>query len=74
MNSTSGPDVEFMTEAPTPGRYLLYLDFKVDGEVRTARFVLDTGDLDTGDLDAGDAPAAGEPADEHGADDSDHGH
>jgi hypothetical protein len=72
--STSGPDVEFMTEAPTPGRYLLYLDFKVDGEVRTARFVLDTGDLDTGDLDAGDAPAAGEPADEHGADDSDHGH
>jgi hypothetical protein len=40
--STSGPDVEFMTEAPTPGRYLLYLDFKVDGEVRTAQFVLDT--------------------------------
>jgi hypothetical protein len=38
----SGPDIEFMTEAPTPGRYLLYLDFKVDGEVHTARFVLDT--------------------------------
>jgi hypothetical protein len=52
--STSGPDVEFMTEAPTPGRYLLYLDFKVDGEVRTAEFVLD----------AGEAPAADEPTEE----------
>jgi hypothetical protein len=66
--STSGPDVEFMTEAPTPGRYLLYLDFKVDGEVRTASFVLDTGE----------APAADEPegrsAGEHGAGESDHGH
>jgi hypothetical protein len=51
--STSGPDVEFMTEAPTPGRYLLYLDFKVDGEVRTAQFVLDTGAT----------PAAAEPTD-----------
>ncbi|WP_369372435.1 heavy-metal-associated domain-containing protein [Promicromonospora sp. Populi] len=40
--STSGPDITFMTEAPTPGRYLLYLDFKIDGEVRTAPFVLDT--------------------------------
>ncbi|WP_202805071.1 heavy-metal-associated domain-containing protein [Arthrobacter sp. TB 26] len=36
----SGPDVEFMTEAPTPGRYLLYLDFQVDGQVHTAEFVL----------------------------------
>ncbi|MDR7380754.1 heavy-metal-associated domain-containing protein [Promicromonospora iranensis] len=62
--STSGPDVEFMTEAPTPGRYLLYLDFKVDGKVRTAQFVLDTGE----------APAAGEPADEHGDEDPGHGH
>jgi hypothetical protein len=39
--SRSGPDIGFMTEAPTPGRYLLYLDFKVDGVVRTAHFVLD---------------------------------
>jgi hypothetical protein len=59
--STSGPDVEFMTEAPTPGRYLLYLDFKVDGEVRTAEFVLDTGE----------APAADEPADEPAAEPTD---
>ncbi|MEV0890875.1 heavy-metal-associated domain-containing protein [Promicromonospora sp. NPDC050262] len=40
--AVSGPDVTFRTEAPTPGRYLLYLDFKVDGDVHTARFVLDT--------------------------------
>ena len=28
---TSGPDISFMAEVPTPGRYLLYLDFQVDG-------------------------------------------
>ncbi|QVQ51374.1 hypothetical protein J4H86_21585 [Spiractinospora alimapuensis] len=40
-DATSGPDVAFAATAPTPGRYLLYLDFQVDGEVHTARFVLD---------------------------------
>lgn len=39
--SVSGPDVTFVAAAPTPGRYLLYLDFKVDGVVRTAHLVLD---------------------------------
>ncbi|GAB2482690.1 hypothetical protein GCM10027063_26000 [Promicromonospora xylanilytica] len=39
--AVSGPDVRFVTEAPTPGRYLLYLDFKIDGVVRTAHFVVD---------------------------------
>ncbi len=38
---TAGPDIEFAAEAPTPGRYLLYLDFKVDGRVHTAEFVLE---------------------------------
>lgn len=38
---TSGPDVVFEATAPTPGRYLLYLDFQVDGQVHTARFALD---------------------------------
>jgi len=37
----SGPQIAFMAEAPTPGRYLLYLDFQVDGQVHTAEFVLD---------------------------------
>lgn len=39
---TSGPEVAFEVSAPTPGRYLLYLDFQVAGEVHTAPFVLDT--------------------------------
>ncbi len=38
---TAGPEIGFATKAPTPGRYLMYLDFKVDGEVHTAEFVLE---------------------------------
>lgn len=38
---TSGPEIVFEASAPTPGRYLLYLDFKVDGQVRTAALVVD---------------------------------
>ena len=38
---TSGPEISFMAEAPTPGRYLLYLDFQVDGRVHSAPFVVD---------------------------------
>lgn len=41
--ATSGPTIDFMSSAPTAGRYLLYLDFKVDDRVHTARFVLDAG-------------------------------
>jgi hypothetical protein len=68
--STSGPDVEFLNEAPTPGRYLLYLDFKVDGEVRTAEFVLDTGAAPAAD-EPTDEPA-GEPTAGHGGSGHDH--
>lgn len=39
--TTSGPRIAFETTAPTEGRYLLYLDFQVDGQVRTASLVLD---------------------------------
>ncbi|WP_277207434.1 heavy-metal-associated domain-containing protein [Isoptericola croceus] len=38
---TSGPQIAFEVVAPTEGRYLLYLDFQVDGEVRTAPFVVE---------------------------------
>ena len=38
---TSGPQIEFAAEAPTAGRYFLYLDFQVDGQVHTAEFVVD---------------------------------
>ncbi|GEK80598.1 heavy-metal-associated domain-containing protein [Agrococcus baldri] len=37
----AGPEVGFTADAPTAGRYLLYLDFQVDGQVHTAEFVLD---------------------------------
>ncbi|MBO0981513.1 heavy-metal-associated domain-containing protein [Microbacterium sp. SD291] len=38
---TGGPDIAFVAQAPTAGRYLLYLDFQIDGQVRTAPFVVD---------------------------------
>lgn len=38
---TGGPTIHFAVEAPTAGRYLLYLDFQIDGTVRTATFVLE---------------------------------
>ncbi|WP_231556409.1 hypothetical protein [Cryobacterium sp. MLB-32] len=57
--AVSGPDVTFMTEAPTPGRYLLYLDFQVDGQVHTAQFVLTA----TGPATSADP---GEPAEHSG--------
>jgi hypothetical protein len=35
-----GPGIEFMAAAPTDGKYLLYLDFKLDGAVHTAEFTV----------------------------------
>jgi len=42
----AGPEIVFAAEAPTAGRYLLYLDFQVNGEVHTAKFVLDAAHSD----------------------------
>lgn len=39
--ATAGPTIRFVATTPTAGRYLLFLDFQVDGVVRTAEFVLD---------------------------------
>src|SRR5699024_2851382 len=39
---TSGPEIVLEATAPTESRYLLYLDFQVDGEVHTAPLVTDT--------------------------------
>lgn len=44
--ATSGPEIAFAAEAPTAGRYLLYLDFQVDGAVHTAELVLDAAQAD----------------------------
>lgn len=41
--AASGPDVAFMASAPSPGRYLLYLDFQVDGRVHTAALTATAG-------------------------------
>jgi hypothetical protein len=38
----AGPEVKFMVEVPTSGRYRLFLDFQHGGEVRTAEFTLAT--------------------------------
>lgn len=51
---TSGPEVQFATTAPSPGRYYLYFDFQVDGQVHTAQFVLDAASFEAADGAAGD--------------------
>jgi hypothetical protein len=38
---TAGPEIRFAAEAPTAGRYLVYLDFQVNGQVHTAEFVIE---------------------------------
>lgn len=38
--------LDFHTEVPAEGMYELYLDFKLDGVVRTARFTLEAGNGD----------------------------
>ncbi|MCG5432638.1 heavy-metal-associated domain-containing protein [Mycobacterium sp. MYCO198283] len=47
VGRTGGPAVSFAATAPTAGRYLLYLDFKVDDAVHTATFVVDAVRGDT---------------------------
>lgn len=55
----AGPEVVFTAQTPTAGRYLLYLDFQVDGEVHTAQFVLDAAA-------SADAGATDDNDDDHG--------
>lgn len=45
---TAGPEVAFVAEVPTSGRYLLYFDFQVDGRVHTAAFVVDAASAEAG--------------------------
>jgi hypothetical protein len=40
-NGTAGPDIGFVAEVPSAGRYFLYLDFQHGGEVRTATFTVE---------------------------------
>ncbi|WP_375000177.1 heavy-metal-associated domain-containing protein [Aeromicrobium sp. CTD01-1L150] len=71
----SGPRVAFDVTAPTPGRYLLYLDFQVDGNVRTAEFVLDATTNRTGSSMSGHENGSNDEKNDHGTgDDDDHDH
>lgn len=58
--SDAGPDIPFLTEVPSTGRYRLYLDFRHDGVVRTAPFVVAS------------APSAGDPTTSEEKGDHDH--
>ncbi|MFI2435027.1 hypothetical protein [Streptomyces sp. NPDC018693] len=42
-SATSGPEVAFAANVPSTGTYRLFLDFKVDGKVRTAAFTVVAG-------------------------------
>lgn len=54
-----GPRIRFFAEVPSTGRYRLFLDFKHDGEVRTAEFTMIAGPQDgAGTTDQGE-PAHG---------------
>ena len=81
---TSGPEIVFEATAPTPGRYLLYLDFQIDGQVHTAPLVLDTttgaggsitspGDNSTGHSEDEHSDTESDTGDEH-EEGADHGH
>ena len=65
-----GPEITFMAEAPTAGRYLLYLDLQLDGQVRSLPFVVTAGEADaaaSGHSDGADADH-GDAAETHGED------
>jgi len=70
----SGPTIAFNAETPTPGRYLLYLDFQVDGQVHTATFAVDAAAA-PGTKEPADRESDGEtPDDDSGHGGADHGH
>jgi len=46
--SDAGPEIPFVTEVPSEGRYRLFLDFRHRGSVRTVGFTLPAGESGTG--------------------------
>lgn len=63
----AGPDISFTATAPSKGSYRLFLDFKHEGQVRTAAFTVNAGTVKSGEA----APA---PSAEHTDDGGSHGH
>ncbi|WP_222130241.1 heavy-metal-associated domain-containing protein [Nocardioides deserti] len=70
----SGPDVGFMAEAPTPGRYFLYFDFQIDGEVLSAPFVVDAAPGSSAAARHDDSASDTDHAGTDGQSDAGHGH
>ncbi|MEX5632919.1 hypothetical protein [Parafrankia sp. FMc2] len=70
--TSAGPDIPFVADVPTEGRYRLFLDFRHDGVVRTAEFTVPTGpavpDAATASPTTSPttSPAAGHADDSHG--------
>lgn len=62
---TSGPEIVFEATAPTPGRYLLFLDFQVDGQAHTAPLVIDTSGTSSGGGSDGGSTSTGDGQGEH---------
>lgn len=67
----TGHEVGFAAAVPSVGGYRLYLDFRVDGVVRTASFVLPADSRTTGESSAGGDDGNGGD-DTHGEDDHSH--
>ena len=65
-----GPEVAFSATAPSTGSYRLFLDFKHDGEVRTAAFTVTAGG---GAAEGSEQGADGEQGAESGSDEEDGG-
>ena len=65
---TSGPEIVFEATAPTEGRYLLYLDFQVDGQVHTAPLVIDTASSTDSGEDSDNGDGQGQEGIEEGED------
>ncbi|MCK9899298.1 hypothetical protein CC117_09415 [Parafrankia colletiae] len=63
-DTSAGPDIPFVADVPTEGRYRLFLDFRHDGVVRTAEFTVPTGPA-VPDA-ATTSPTAGHADDSHG--------
>ena len=62
-----GPEVRFATTFPTAGKYRLFLDFQVDGQVRTAAFTVDVpATIDSAPAATPGSTPGSEPAPEHG--------
>ncbi|MDN3242003.1 heavy-metal-associated domain-containing protein [Glycomyces tritici] len=69
----SGPAVEFATEVPTAGRYFLYFDFQVAGQVHSAAFVVDTAESAGGGQESEPSEGTTEAPTEEPSESDDHG-